>query len=1004
MEKSILEKQYLISVVVPVYDTEKYLDRCIESLFRQTYTNLEILLVDDGSPGQVREMAAQYGKQDRRVRLISHKINRGLFQARLTGAAAAKGEFLAFLDSDDYVSSDYYHTLLDAAVCRNADIAVGNTVHETAEGKYVRNLHNACFRFDSICGEELRQAFFSQKGLCFAWHTVWNKLYRKELWSRCEEYYKELNAHIVMTEDIAFSTVLFSFARCVTTVQNDAYFYCQNEQASTDHRGMTFEKFEKNMRDIHNVFDFCETFLEKSGNEDRNFHDFRKYYARLWRTLSAGRFLGGERDKREEILKNFCPDETRRASRDDYFFDSVQTPWNGELEYRKEQIAASDSGYVSFDIFDTLVQRPFYQPQHLFMLLNKEWEKHTDSCIDIAQMRMAAERLARIECSRKQPKWEDVTLQEIYECMVTHFFVSKEVAACLMRKEQQLEIQFCSVRNAGRELYETALLSGKKVLLISDMYLDEDTVKEILKRNGYTHYHRLFLSSKLRLSKYTGNLFSYVAKKQKLAAGSTCHIGDTWQSDVINAKKHGFVPLFLPKAIEAFENIIQGVQTNGCAFLAEAAAGFSNMEEIKQSVGFGCMLALVANKYFDNPFQSFHKESDLNIDPFFTGYYPLGMHLLGIVRWVLAQSVQKGTKDIYFLARDGALVKKAYEVVTQAQNGNTAKAHYLYASRKALLCGMIKSRQDFFCLPVVYANHSPKTMLELLKFAAKPEMTSKEHREILTDYGIMYDKRFEHEETYIRFIKAFTEKMYSKAKLEESRELARRYYDKISENALAFDLGYSGRIQAAISGLLGRGVDVMFVHSDRQHADRMQRMGRFHVHAFYPMVPKVSGLLREHLLSDYGPACVGFAECEGQVQPKLEPESKLYQDVFIVATVQKAALQFVRDFTHTFLEYEAYLPYSPFDVSMPFEGYLRRLSDADRKIYGASYFEDLVYGASRNINIDEFLNMMMPLQDGTANARNTARFRHFVWLRLKDHKILYTFGKLAGRLYDKIFK
>ena len=136
---------------------------------------------------------------------------------------------------------------------------------------------------------------------------------------------------------------------------------------------------------------------------------------------------------------------------------------------------------------------------------------------------------------------------------------------------------------------------------------------------------------------------------------------------------------------------------------------------------------------------------------------------MGIVRWVLAQSVQKGTKDIYFLARDGALVKKAYEVVTQAQNGNTAKAHYLYASRKALLCGMIKSRQDFFCLPVVYANHSPKTMLELLKFAAKPEMTSKEHREILTDYGIMYDKRFEHEETYIRFIKAFTEKMYSKA-------------------------------------------------------------------------------------------------------------------------------------------------------------------------------------------------------------------------------------------------
>lgn len=989
MEKSILEKRYLISVVVPVFNTEKYLDRCISSLFRQTYPNLEILLVDDGSPGQVREMAARYCKQDQRVKLLSHKTNRGLFQARMTGADAAKGEFIAFLDSDDYVSSDYYHTLLDAAVRQNADIAVGNTVHESSGGKYVRNLHQACFRFDRLCGEEIRQAFFSQKGLCFAWHTVWNKLYRKELWNRCAAYYKELDAPIVMTEDLAFSTVLFSFARCVAAVQNDAYFYCRNEQASTDSRELTFAKFEKNMRDIHTVFDFCESFLQQSEYLS-DFHECRKYYARLWRTLSAGRFLGREREKREEILKQFCPDETRRASRDDYFFDSVETPWNGELEYRKEQIAASDSGYVSFDIFDTLVQRPFYQPQHLFLLLNREWEKHTDSCMDAAKMRMAAERLARITCGREHPKWEDVTLQEIYQSMVKHFFVSEAVAACLMKKEQELEIQFCSVRHAGRELYETALLAGKKVLLISDMYLDEDTVKQILKRNGYAHYHSLLLSSKLRLSKYTGNLFSYAAKKFRLIAGSTCHIGDTWQSDVVNAKKHGFVPLFLPKAKEAFEK----------------AAGFSDWEERKQSVGFGCMLALAANKYFDNPFQSFHNESDLNIDPFFTGYYPLGMHLLGIVRWVLGQSAQKGTKDIYFLARDGALVKKAYEIVTQAQNADAAKPHYLYASRKALLCAMVRSRQDFFCLPVVSSNHSPKTMLELLEFAAKPEMTDKERRELLTAHGIPFDKRFEHEETYIRFLEVFTEQMYSEAKLKENRELARRYYEQVSENGLAFDLGYSGRIQAAISALLGRGVDVLFIHSDREHADRMQRIGNFTVHAFYPMVPKVSGLLREHLLSDYGPACVGFWEREGTVWPKLEPECKLYQDVFIIDTVQKAALQFVKDFTNTFREYEAYLPYSPFEISMPFEGYLNRLSYADRKIYSASYFEDLVYGASRDINIEEFLNRMVLLQDEPAvsGSRNMwGRLRHVVWLRLKGHKILYKLGKFAGRLYDKIF-
>lgn len=1015
MHEGMKDNRYKISVVIPVFQTEKYFERCITSLMRQTYQNMEMIIVDDCSTGNIKELAESYMRRDSRIRLISHKTNKGLFLARLTGAQAADGDFLAFLDSDDYVSMDYYHTLLEAAVLQEADIVVGKTVHEAEDGRrQIYNLHRACFRFDRLIGEDVRQAFFGQRGMCFSWHTIWNKLYRKSLWDRCAPYYQSgITSHVVMAEDIAFSTVLFYFAKSVAAVENDAYFYCQHKDASTDGNTMTIQRFEKNIRDLHAVFDFCEQFLKKADAKAEyraDMHEFRKYYARLWRTLSAGRFIGKEQKKRTELLKSFCLDETERASKDDYFFESIKTSWNGELEHLKECVCTSECAYVSFDIFDTLVNRPFYKPEHLFSLLDKEWEGRMKCSMSFSAMRMMAERLARKKCSRLHPKWEDVTLEEIYQCMSADLLVPMETAEAMMRAERALEIQFGGVRNAGRQLYEAALLAGKRVIFVSDMYLDADTIKTILERNGYTQYDRLYLSSQLRLSKYTGRLFQYVKKELNLPAASRpYHIGDTWENDVVNAKKNGFAPLFLPKAVEAFENVIQGVSTNACAFLAEAAAaGRTKKDEMRKSIGFGCMLALVANRYFDNPFQSFHEESDLNMDPFLVGYYPLGMHLMGITAWIGKKCSEKGVSDIHFLARDGYLVQKAYERVADIQKEDAPKAHYLYASRKALLCGMIQSEQDFFCLPVVFGNHTPKSLLEMLEFAAEPEMTMEDQKKLLSDSGIDYEKRFLDEETYIRFMNIFVSSIYSPKQLQESREFAGRYYEQIGADHMTFDMGYSGRIQTAISNLLGRGVDVLFIHSDSEHSARMQRIGNYTIYPLYPDIPKVSGLLREHLLSDHGPACIGFEQRGGDVQPKLEPEEKIYQDTFIISSIQKAALQFVEDFTETFRDYWAYVPYRAVDVSLPFEGYLSRIRYSDRKIYSASYFEDQVYGACRNINIEEFLNQTILLgeEDHLAAPKDAVywrRLRHFIWLKLKDHKALYSFGKFAGRFYDKIF-
>ena len=101
-----------ISLVIPVYGTEKYLERCINSVINQIYYNIEIIVVNDCSPGNAKEIIEGFQKKDLRIKYIEHDKNQGLFQARITGAKEATGDYIAFLDSDDYIAFDFYYSLV----------------------------------------------------------------------------------------------------------------------------------------------------------------------------------------------------------------------------------------------------------------------------------------------------------------------------------------------------------------------------------------------------------------------------------------------------------------------------------------------------------------------------------------------------------------------------------------------------------------------------------------------------------------------------------------------------------------------------------------------------------------------------------------------------------------------------------------------------------------------------------------------------------------------------
>src|SRR5574344_1424030 len=103
-----------VSIIVPIYNVEKYLDRCMESLLNQTLKDIEIIMVDDGSPDNCPKMCDEYAKRDKRVKVI-HKKNGGLGYARNSGLDIATGEYVAFVDSDDYVDVNMYETLYNFA-------------------------------------------------------------------------------------------------------------------------------------------------------------------------------------------------------------------------------------------------------------------------------------------------------------------------------------------------------------------------------------------------------------------------------------------------------------------------------------------------------------------------------------------------------------------------------------------------------------------------------------------------------------------------------------------------------------------------------------------------------------------------------------------------------------------------------------------------------------------------------------------------------------------------
>lgn len=205
----------LISVIVPVYNVEPYLDRCVQSIVDQTYTNLEIILVDDGSPDNCPVLCDAWAAKDSRIKVI-HKANGGLSDARNAGMAIAAGEYVAFVDSDDWVAPDMYRHLLDRMTADDCDIAACGVEMVWEDGTPSRPLTApGNHMLDTVAAMEalLDETLLKQ--------PVWYKLYRKELISDIPFPVGKYH------EDVFWSYQIIARARRVSVCDTPGYFYLQ---------------------------------------------------------------------------------------------------------------------------------------------------------------------------------------------------------------------------------------------------------------------------------------------------------------------------------------------------------------------------------------------------------------------------------------------------------------------------------------------------------------------------------------------------------------------------------------------------------------------------------------------------------------------------------------------------------------------------------------------------------------------------------------------------------
>lgn len=419
---------------------------------------------------------------------------------------------------------------------------------------------------------------------------------------------------------------------------------------------------------------------------------------------------------------------------------------------KPEELAEALAKYdvISFDVFDTLVLRPFSSPTDLFFVLGNEL-----NYMDFQRIRVEMEWKAR-EKKYKKEKHYEVTLEEIYTLLSEETGIEKQEA---MRKEVELEYTFCFANPYMKRVVDLLKEKGKRLIVTSDMYLNTEQIKKLLELCGYMSFDSYYVSCDQNKSKNEGSLYRYV--KQIEGENRTyAHVGDNYISDVKNSEKQGFAPFHY-------------VNVNA---VGEPYRPY-DMSAITGSLYRG-----IVNAHIHNGLHCYSREYEY-------GYIYGGLFVTGYCQFIHEYVKSHGIDKILFLARDGYVLKKAYEILFPDER---EKCKYVYWSRLAATkMSASHYKYDYFRRFLYHKVNQGYTLKSITKSMEVEDMLEKMCIEsgfiedtILTDKNVKVIKDF--------FMTYWDEVLKH---YDEQLEAGKQYFKEILQNSVsiaAVDIGWAG--------------------------------------------------------------------------------------------------------------------------------------------------------------------------------------------------------------------
>lgn len=311
-----------------------------------------------------------------------------------------------------------------------------------------------------------------------------------------------------------------------------------------------------------------------------------------------------------------------------------------------------DAKVVSFDIFDTLLSRPYIRPTDLFLHVEE-----TLGANGFRDSRVKAERKAR---SRHREQ-ADVTLDQIYEEIDARY-------GNLKQEELRFEREVLYPKADARKIYDEAVRQGKTIIAVSDMYLPQAFLKEVLKEKGYTKISRVFVSNEEGCCKCDGSLFRKVLKALDIASGDMVHIGDNEEADKKEPERLGIRACHRPSDVQRL-------------FANPAMAKFKAFAETDPGLASSVLTGIYARHFAGERLSTSFTE---------LGYCLGGPLVVGYCRYIHSVAKERGNDAILFVSRDGYALHKVY----QKMYPHDIPSYYIYASRKLILRNSIDYKND----------------------------------------------------------------------------------------------------------------------------------------------------------------------------------------------------------------------------------------------------------------------------------------------------------------------